>query len=50
MLKEDTSDEDKKAKIWNVLLGNTEDMKREFQDCLQNLSNGKEVTPYNATD
>ncbi|MHC4535240.1 MAG: hypothetical protein ACYS6K_14925 [Planctomycetota bacterium] len=48
ILNEGIPEEEKKFKIWNKLFSNTENMKREFQDCLHRLSNGKEVTRYNA--
>jgi len=46
ILKEKIPDEEKKAKVWNLLFTNTVNMKREFQELLQSLSNGKEVSPY----
>jgi hypothetical protein len=48
MFQEEIPEEDRKSKIWNLLLANTEKMKSEFQEFLHNLSNAKEVTPYYA--
>jgi len=48
MLKEDIPNDDKKDKIWEFLRMNTENMKREFQQFLDDLKDGKEVTPYYA--
>lgn len=53
IFQEDIPDEEKekkKAKLWNLLFQNTVNMKGDFQTFIQNLSNGKEVTPYNERD
>lgn len=49
IFEEEISEEDRKAKIWDLLLANTENMKTEFQQYLSNLSNGKEVVPYHSS-
>ena len=46
ILNEELPNEEKKAKLWNLLFGNTVNMKGEFQEFLQGLGNGKEVKPY----
>lgn len=46
MINEDIPNDDKKDKIWEFLRINTENMKREFQKLLDDLKDGKEVTPY----
>ncbi len=49
MLNEEIPEEDRKAKIWDLLLANTENMKTEFQEYLRKLSDSKEVTPYHSS-
>lgn len=46
ILEDDIPDEEKKSKMWNLLFENTVNMKREFQEFIQCLDNGKEIRPY----
>lgn len=46
ILNEEIPNEEKKAKVWNLLFENTVNMKGEFQGFIQSLGNGKEVSPY----